>query len=42
MMTYLIGFLVLCGIAGVLDVLFFRGIIGVKLSKYLSVRDLFK
>ena len=35
-------FLVVCGVAGVLDVLFFEGLIGVWLSKYLSLLPLFK
>jgi len=30
-------FLIVCGIAGVADVLLFKGIIGVWLSKYLDV-----
>ena len=30
-------FLMLCGIAGIADVLFFRGTIGVWLSKYIGI-----
>jgi len=35
-------FLMLCGVAGIFDVLWMRGIIGVWLSKYLDLRSLFK
>ena len=42
MTDLLINFLLVCGFAGIADVLFFEGKIGVFLSKYLSVRGLFK
>jgi hypothetical protein len=35
---YCLAILSLCGVVGIADVLFFRGEIGVKLSKYLGVR----
>ena len=37
-----IVFLMLCGVAGILDVLWFDGKIGVWLAKYLSLRQFFK
>ena len=37
-----IYFLMACGVAGIADVLWFEGKIGVWLSKYLSLRQFFK
>ena len=42
MKSALIYFLMACGIAGILDVLWFEGKIGVWLARYLSLRPLFK
>ena len=38
----LLLFLAACGVAGIFDVLWMKGIIGVWLSKYLDLRSLFK
>ena len=36
-MRYLEIFLMVCGVVGIADVLFFKGIIGVKLSEWLAL-----
>lgn len=42
MLDAFVFFLSVCGIAGIADVLWFEGKVGVWLSRYLSLRPLFK